>query len=64
MVQFDRNFFFVFLLPPIIFESGFSMEKGVFFGNLASILVFAFLGTIVTAGVLFLFLHAYSTVLY
>ena len=44
--------FFMALLPPIIFESGFSMEKKPFFGNFWSICVFAFLGTLLSTVVI------------
>jgi solute carrier family 9 (sodium/hydrogen exchanger), member 8 len=42
------NVFFVMLLPPIIFESGYSLDKAPFFSNFGAICLFALLGTFVS----------------
>lgn len=39
--------FMILLLPPIIFESGFNMQKKHFFRNLGTIILYAFLGTFI-----------------
>ena len=48
LLFFDEEMFLYVLLPPIIFEAGFSIEKRFFFNNLATILLFAVVGTLLT----------------
>ena len=60
IVLFDENLFLYLLLPPVIFEAGFSLQKGPFFSNLGAILVFAVLGTLLTT----LFIGETSTHMY
>jgi len=47
-MRFQEQFFFLFLLPPIIFESGFTMKPKPFFKNFGAICTFAFLGTLLS----------------
>ena len=54
-MQFDTQFFFLVLLPPVIFEAGYTLHPTTFFQNADAISVFAFLGSFtssVTTGVL------------
>jgi sodium/hydrogen exchanger 8 len=47
LLKFSDNTFFYFCLPPIVFASGFNMQRGNFFANIKTILLFGVLGTFV-----------------
>ena len=42
-----NKLFMLLLLPPIIFESGYNMQKGPFFKNFGSVLMYSFMGTFI-----------------
>lgn len=57
-INFKEEFFFLVLLPPIIFESGFSMQPKPFFHNFGAICTLAFVGTLISTLAVALFLFA------
>ena len=51
IMQFNDDLFFYFVLPPIVFASGFNMYRKKFFENIANIVLFGVFGTFVTFAV-------------
>ena len=50
LVTLDPQLFFLFILPPIIFESAYlGVNKGDFFRHIVPIVVFALIGTVISA---------------
>lgn len=47
MLQFNDNTFFFVCLPPIVFASGFNMQRRNFFANIKNILIFGMASTFV-----------------
>lgn len=49
VIQLESDFFMVVLLPPIMFEAGYSMKRVNFFKNFHTIMALAFIGTAFSA---------------
>ncbi|XP_031493576.1 sodium/hydrogen exchanger 2-like isoform X1 [Nymphaea colorata] len=68
ILVFSEELFFIYLLPPIIFNAGFQVKKKQFFRNFLTILMFGAIGTfisfcIITIGSYFLFRMIVTTTL-
>ncbi|CBI26718.3 unnamed protein product, partial [Vitis vinifera] len=60
ILRFNEELFFIYLLPPIIFNAGFQVKKKQFFQNFITIMLFGVIGvfissSIITAGAWWLF---------
>ncbi|KAJ2806725.1 monovalent cation:H+ antiporter, CPA1 (nhx1), partial [Coemansia guatemalensis] len=60
MVTFDHTIFFNMLLPPIILNCGYNLQKTSVARNIPSVLTFAFVGTVVSAVVIGVLVQIYS----
>ncbi|GBG23814.1 Sodium/hydrogen exchanger 6 [Hondaea fermentalgiana] len=61
LTEFDENLFFIVLLPPIIFDSGFTVRRDMFIGNFFVILALAVAGTIISTFVVGICMYATSS---
>ena len=50
-MEFNGDLFFYFVLPPIVFASGFNMYRKKFFANIRKITLFGVFGTFITFAV-------------
>ncbi|KAI7743340.1 hypothetical protein M8C21_003221 [Ambrosia artemisiifolia] len=51
LLRFDEELFFIYLLPPIIFNAGFSMKKKQFFHNFFPIMLFGVIGVFISTSI-------------
>nr|AHY19033.1 Na+/H+ antiporter [Suaeda pruinosa] len=52
LMVFSEDLFFIYLLPPIIFNAGFQVKKKQFFRNFITIIMFGALGTLVSFSII------------
>ncbi|KAJ2723786.1 monovalent cation:H+ antiporter, CPA1 (nhx1) [Coemansia sp. Benny D115] len=60
IVTFDHTIFFNMLLPPIILNCGYNLQKTSITRNMGPVLVFAFIGTAISAVVIGILVQMYS----
>ena len=59
-IRFEPQLFFFVLLPPIIFEAGYKLNKKGFFSNFTTIVLYAVLGTLVSTFVIGFLLYGFA----
>ncbi|GAB2217616.1 hypothetical protein Droror1_Dr00000815 [Drosera rotundifolia] len=52
ILRFDEELFFIYLLPPIIFNAGFQVKKKQFFQNFLTIMMFGVIGVFVSTSII------------
>ncbi|KAI4369420.1 hypothetical protein MLD38_017860 [Melastoma candidum] len=52
LLVFSEDLFFIYLLPPIIFNAGFQVKKKQFFRNFSTIMLFGAIGTLISCTVI------------
>ncbi|WMV31843.1 hypothetical protein MTR67_025228 [Solanum verrucosum] len=52
LLEFDEQLFFIYVLPPIIFNAGFQVKKKQFFRNFMTIMLFGAVGTLISFSII------------
>ncbi|KAK4778876.1 hypothetical protein SAY86_006404 [Trapa natans] len=52
LLVFSEDLFFIYLLPPIIFNAGFQVKKKRFFQNFITIMLFGAIGTLISCAII------------
>ncbi|XP_021757980.1 sodium/hydrogen exchanger 4-like [Chenopodium quinoa] len=52
ILRFDEELFFIYLLPPIIFNAGFQVKKKQFFQNFLTIMLFGVIGVFISTTII------------
>lgn len=52
LLEFDEQLFFIYVLPPIIFNAGFQVKKKQFFRNFVTIMLFGAVGTLISFSII------------
>eukprot|EP00249_Psilotum_nudum_P011860 c23429_g1_i1 orf=170-1846(+) len=52
ILEFNENLFFIYLLPPIIFNAGFQVKKKEFFRNFVAIVLFGVIGVFISYAII------------
>ncbi|KAL1332803.1 hypothetical protein HN51_061576 [Arachis hypogaea] len=52
ILTFDEELFFIYLLPPIIFNAGFQVKKKQFFHNFLTIMMFGVIGVFISTSII------------
>ena len=60
ILRFDEQLFFIYVLPPIIFNAGFKVKKKQFFHNFLTIMSFGVSGVFISVAIVSAGMHAYT----
>ncbi|CAN1773706.1 Sodium/hydrogen exchanger 4 [Linum perenne] len=61
LLRFSEELFFIYLLPPIIFNAGFQVKKKHFFQNFVTIMLFGIIGVFISTVIISLGNHAFAS---
>ncbi|PWA74764.1 cation/H+ exchanger, Cation/H+ exchanger, CPA1 family [Artemisia annua] len=63
LLRFNEELFFIYLLPPIIFNAGFQVKKKQFFHNFFPIMLFGVTGVLISTSIVTAVLYAHFSVI-